>query len=336
MMARLRRDIEETTEPTFVVAQTDVDYRLPILFRPEPYDAWSWVVPRRRAARSSIESEICDGDTLLSRARVVLVFFDPARSVQCRALSPRLTASRLSARRSAERDAAQPGQAAVPGDPHGHGADVEGPSRALDVQARPRRCRPTTSRSRGGRSGERSVDPVAARSARARVRRRRRRRLRLRRRVGRRGGRCAAGCWRPGCARSRTASRRTASPVPGELGDLLRRRSTTTRRRGPRGRLPRRRWGGSAARRPAARHGLGRARARRSRPHVSHAGSGRRQRSPMALLTVAAGRSDRAVGLLAWPCGCPSWPCASSPLPSCCPWSSPERPGDPWPCWPCC
>ena len=28
---------------TLVVAQTDVDYRVPILFRPEPYDAWSWV-----------------------------------------------------------------------------------------------------------------------------------------------------------------------------------------------------------------------------------------------------------------------------------------------------
>ena len=26
-----------------VVAQTDVDYKVPILFRPEPYDAWSWL-----------------------------------------------------------------------------------------------------------------------------------------------------------------------------------------------------------------------------------------------------------------------------------------------------
>ena len=59
-----------------VVAQTDVDYRLPILFRPEPYDAWSWI--SHVGERSmTIESEICDGDTVLSRARVVMVFFDP-------------------------------------------------------------------------------------------------------------------------------------------------------------------------------------------------------------------------------------------------------------------
>lgn len=77
MMARLWRDVPDgSPEPSFVVAQTDVDYRLPILFRPEPYDAWSWIshVGERSLV---IESEICDGDTMLSRARVVLVFFDP-------------------------------------------------------------------------------------------------------------------------------------------------------------------------------------------------------------------------------------------------------------------
>jgi acyl-CoA thioester hydrolase len=58
-----------------VVAQTDVDYRVPILFRPEPYDAWSWLT--RVGDRSmTIESEICDGDTVLSRARVAMVFVD--------------------------------------------------------------------------------------------------------------------------------------------------------------------------------------------------------------------------------------------------------------------
>ena len=60
-----------------VVAQTDVDYRVPILFREEPYDVWSHVA--RVGGRSfTVESEIRDGDTLLSRSRVVLVFFDPA------------------------------------------------------------------------------------------------------------------------------------------------------------------------------------------------------------------------------------------------------------------
>ncbi len=58
-----------------VVARTEVDYRIPILFRPEPYDLWSRIV---RVGRTSmvIESEICDGETVLSRARVVLVFWD--------------------------------------------------------------------------------------------------------------------------------------------------------------------------------------------------------------------------------------------------------------------
>jgi acyl-CoA thioester hydrolase len=77
MTARLWKGMPEgTPEPSMVVAQTDVDYKVPILFRPEPYDAWSWI--SRVGERSmTIESEICDGDTVLSRARVAMVFFDP-------------------------------------------------------------------------------------------------------------------------------------------------------------------------------------------------------------------------------------------------------------------
>jgi len=77
MTARLWKGMPEgTPEPSMVVAQTDVDYKLPILFRPEPYDAWSWI--SRVGDRSmTIESEICDGDTVLSRARVAMVFVDP-------------------------------------------------------------------------------------------------------------------------------------------------------------------------------------------------------------------------------------------------------------------
>ena len=69
MTARLWKGMPEgTPEPSMVVAQTDVDYKVPILFRPEPYDAWSWI--SRVGERSmTIESEICDGDTVLSRAR---------------------------------------------------------------------------------------------------------------------------------------------------------------------------------------------------------------------------------------------------------------------------
>ena len=72
--AALTRDID-LPPMHFVVAQTDVDYRHPILFRPEPYDCWSQL---GRFGRSSmtVESEICDGDNVLAHARVSTVFFD--------------------------------------------------------------------------------------------------------------------------------------------------------------------------------------------------------------------------------------------------------------------
>ena len=72
--ARLWRDAPRERVAT-VVAQTDVDYKVPILFRPEPYDVHCWV---SAVGTSSfvVESEIRDGDTLLSRARVVAVTFD--------------------------------------------------------------------------------------------------------------------------------------------------------------------------------------------------------------------------------------------------------------------
>lgn len=77
MMARLWGDEQwaAADRAHVVVAQTDVDYRVPILFRPEPYDAWTWV---SHVGRTSVvvESEIRDGDVVLARARVVLVFFD--------------------------------------------------------------------------------------------------------------------------------------------------------------------------------------------------------------------------------------------------------------------
>jgi acyl-CoA thioester hydrolase len=76
--ARLWKGLGDGCAPpvSMVVAQTDVDYKVPILFRPEPYDAWSWLL--RVGDRSMvIASEICDGDRLLSRARVAMVFVDP-------------------------------------------------------------------------------------------------------------------------------------------------------------------------------------------------------------------------------------------------------------------
>ena len=60
-----------------VVAQTDVDYLQPLLFRAEPYDCRSTII--RVGDRSmTIESEIADGGRVLARARVVVVFFDLA------------------------------------------------------------------------------------------------------------------------------------------------------------------------------------------------------------------------------------------------------------------
>jgi acyl-CoA thioester hydrolase len=77
MTSRLWADLPEgTPEPAMVVAQTDVDYRLPILFRQEPYDAWSWI-SHVGTTSVTIESDICDRETVLSRSRVVSVFFDP-------------------------------------------------------------------------------------------------------------------------------------------------------------------------------------------------------------------------------------------------------------------
>jgi acyl-CoA thioester hydrolase len=60
-----------------VVAQTDVDYLRPLLFRAEPYDCLTTIT--RVGTRSmTVQSEIRDGDTLLARASVVVVFFDLA------------------------------------------------------------------------------------------------------------------------------------------------------------------------------------------------------------------------------------------------------------------
>lgn len=58
-----------------VVARVNVDYKRPILFRPEPYVVESWVT---RVGNSSfaMKSEIRDGSQVLSRAETVLVTWD--------------------------------------------------------------------------------------------------------------------------------------------------------------------------------------------------------------------------------------------------------------------
>ena len=77
LFGRLWNGVGEDERPPVVVAQIDVDYAVPILFRPDPYDTWSRVADVG-ATSMTIEAEICDGDTVLSRARVVVVFVDPA------------------------------------------------------------------------------------------------------------------------------------------------------------------------------------------------------------------------------------------------------------------
>lgn len=58
-----------------VVARVNVDYKRPIMFRPVPYIVESWVT---RVGNSSfaMQSEIRDGDQVLSRADTVLVTWD--------------------------------------------------------------------------------------------------------------------------------------------------------------------------------------------------------------------------------------------------------------------
>ena len=71
------RELVPRRQFSVVVAQTDVDYLQPLLFRAEPYDCRTSIT--RVGTRSmTIESEIRDEDRVLARARVVVVFFDLA------------------------------------------------------------------------------------------------------------------------------------------------------------------------------------------------------------------------------------------------------------------
>lgn len=75
LLARLWGDPGGASRASMVLARAEVDYKVPILHREAAYDAWSWV---SHVGTSSVvvESEICDGGTVLARARVVLVFVD--------------------------------------------------------------------------------------------------------------------------------------------------------------------------------------------------------------------------------------------------------------------
>ncbi len=66
-----------TVVPSMVVARQDIDYKVPVLFRAEPYDSWTWVA-KLGTTSMTLEAVIADGETVLARGRFVMVFFDPA------------------------------------------------------------------------------------------------------------------------------------------------------------------------------------------------------------------------------------------------------------------
>jgi len=80
MTSRLMERAPGVERQSIVVAQQDIEYKRPMLFRSEPYDLWTWVTHLGR--RSMIlGGEIRDPrlpDQLLARGRFVLVFFDRA------------------------------------------------------------------------------------------------------------------------------------------------------------------------------------------------------------------------------------------------------------------
>ena len=80
-IAFLRSLIDSQAEPSFrqVVARIDVDYKRPILFRPEPYLVESWVTGIGTSSYD-LASRIVDADgpesTVYSTSQVKLVAFD--------------------------------------------------------------------------------------------------------------------------------------------------------------------------------------------------------------------------------------------------------------------
>lgn len=69
--------VPERSATAVVVARKEVVYLRPVLFRPEPYQAYSWV---SRVGRTSyvVDTELRDGDVVHARGRAVLVAFDAA------------------------------------------------------------------------------------------------------------------------------------------------------------------------------------------------------------------------------------------------------------------
>jgi acyl-CoA thioester hydrolase len=70
----------------WVIARQDVEYKRPMLFRSEPYDIHS-TVTRIGTSSYDLTADIKDGETLLARARTVVVAFDQENQ-RSRPMSP--------------------------------------------------------------------------------------------------------------------------------------------------------------------------------------------------------------------------------------------------------
>jgi acyl-CoA thioester hydrolase len=74
--------LRPTSRSSLVVAQQDVEYKRPMVFRSEPYDAWTWA-SRIGTTSMTLEAEIRDRSeggpdgVLMARGRYVVVFVDP-------------------------------------------------------------------------------------------------------------------------------------------------------------------------------------------------------------------------------------------------------------------
>ena len=75
-MAHVTRGVESARQINVVVARAQVEYLRPVLHRAEPYPVHSWISHVGNKSMV-VESEIRgEGDVVLARCRVVMVFFD--------------------------------------------------------------------------------------------------------------------------------------------------------------------------------------------------------------------------------------------------------------------
>ncbi|MDN4160444.1 acyl-CoA thioesterase [Nocardioides abyssi] len=71
-----REPARTARQPVLVIARKEVEYRVPVLHREEPYDAWSWI-SRVGTTSFDVQAELRDGDTVLARAHTTAVVVDP-------------------------------------------------------------------------------------------------------------------------------------------------------------------------------------------------------------------------------------------------------------------